>query len=250
MTSAEAAVLAWFTGNEPPVGMGEHKTDDLIKALVVVWPRWMFKIHNVTNTIIDDHYKAMKSVESADMHMSREQLFESLAFRRSLSRIKADIAKFKNYDKVQIRDRIRQVVGRERYYSRLRVDALAKRIDGIAEYTNLRIADPRSDYAGGALWVLDPTKETHTDDCLAMAGRVWSWATLRLVNPANRHPGCGCHLKKDPSLTHGVSKQAAPIGVLPPMVVPSWDMGALMPRPMTDVKFAAPNFHDLHRSTF
>jgi hypothetical protein len=149
-----------------------------------------------------------------------------------------------------MRDRVRAIIQRERHYSKLRIEALVKRIDGIVEYTNLRMADPRSDYQGGALWVLDDSKETHTADCLAMAGKVWSWAVLRLVNPANRHPGCGCHLEKDPSLTHGVSKQAAPIGVLPPVVETSWDMGVIAPRPMVDVQFSAPTFHDLHRSIF
>ena len=228
--------------------MGDFDTDELIRSLVVVWPEWMSKMHNATNAIITNSYKNIQDSEFADLHISRELVFEDMAYRRSLNRIRNDIQQFKNWKKNEMRERIRKVIQRERYYSRLRMKALVRRLDGIVEYTKLRSDDPRSDFEGGALWVIDPTKETHTDDCLAMAGKVWSWNVLRLVNPANRHPGCGCHLEPDPSLVHGVSGQAASIGVLPPIVEPSWDMGPVRSRPMVDVQFSPPNFRELYRS--
>lgn len=230
--------------------MGDFDTEDLVRSLILVWPEWMSKMHKATNAIITDHYKKIRDSEFADMHISRELYFEDLAYRRSLNRIRDDVRGFKDMDKSQIRDRIRKIIQRERYYSQLRVKALVKRLDGIAEYLRLRTNDPRSDFAGGALWVIDPTKETHTDDCVAMAGKVWSWNILRLVNPANRHPGCGCHLEADPSLIHGVEAQTAPVGILPPIVEPSWDMGPVRARPMADVQFIAPNYNDLFRSQF
>jgi hypothetical protein len=230
--------------------MGDFDTDELIRSLIVVWPEWMSKVHKATNAIIDNHYKKILQSEFADMHISRELVFEDIAYRRSLERIKADVRQFKYMDKFEMRERIRKVIRRERYYAKLRVDALVKRLDGITEYIKLRSQDPRSDFQGGALWVIDPTKQTHTDDCVAMAGRVWSWNVLRLVNPANRHPGCGCHLEPDPSLVHGVTGQTAPIGILPPVVDISWDMGPISPRPMTDVQFRPPSYRDLYRSQF
>ena len=248
MTSAEASVLAWFTGTEPPVGMGDFDTEELIRSLVVVWPEWMSKVHKATNAIIDSHYAKIRDSENADTHLARELVFEDLAYRRSLIRIRKDVNQFKDLDRNQMRERVQKVIHRERYYSKLRVNALVKRLDGIIEYIKLRSQDPRSDFGGGALWVLDPTKKTHTEDCLAMAGKVWSWNVLRLVNPANRHPGCGCHLEPDPSLIHGVSGQTAPIGILPAVADISWDMGPVSPRPMTDVQFQRPSYRDLYRS--
>jgi len=250
VTSAEASVLAWFTGTEPPVGMGDFETDELIRSLIVVWPEWMSRMHKATNAIITDHYKKIRDSEFADMHISRELVFEDIAYRRSLDRIKADVQQFKDFDRNDLRVRIQKIIQRERYYSQLRVKALVRRLDGIVQYIKLRTQDPRSDFSGGALWVIDPTKKTHTDDCVVMAGKVWSWNILRLVNPANRHPGCGCHLEPDPSLVHGVAAQTAPIGILPPIVDTSWDMGPVSPRPMTDVQFRPPSYKDLYRSQF
>jgi hypothetical protein len=46
----------------------------------------------------------------------------------------------------------------------------------------------------GGYWELG-NRKNHTADCLFMAGKNWSWKTLAVVNPANRHPGCGCTIK-------------------------------------------------------
>lgn len=47
------------------------------------------------------------------------------------------------------------------------------------------------DSPDGGFWMLGPRK-THTEDCKMMAGKNWSWQTLRKINPMNRHAGCGC----------------------------------------------------------
>jgi len=228
--------------------MGEAKTKDLIRALVVVWPKWMARIHAASTALINAQYGENLDDYSASAHKSRELLFEDAAYRNSLGRIQRDIVQLKSMDKIRLRDRIRDIVHRERYYNKLRLEALSRRLNGVFDHHKLRSEDPRSDYSGGALWVMDYSKETHTNDCVAMAGKVWSWAVLRYVNPTNRHPGCGCSLAPDPSLVHGVSGQAMPISILPAVAEPSWDMGLITPKPMIDIEYNPASFFSLHRS--
>jgi hypothetical protein len=46
----------------------------------------------------------------------------------------------------------------------------------------------------GAYWMIDPSRKTHTPDCLAMNGHAWSWKVLSIIRPSNRHFGCQCQL--------------------------------------------------------
>lgn len=241
MNAAEASILAWFTDREPPVGLGAVDPQQLVSALVVIWPEWMSRLHHTTNAIIEKKYKKIKDVNFGNLHMNRELLMEDLAYRRSLNRIRDDLAGAK-WSKTEIEQAIRKIIKRERYYSELRINALVHRVDSLVEYANLRSSDSRSDFEGGAEWVLDPAKKTHTEDCLAMAGKVWSWSVLRFVNPANRHPGCGCHLKPN--------FDREPLQEAPPEALPSWDMGPVSPKNMLSRDYTAPSFSTLHRSQY
>jgi len=249
VTSAEASVLAWFSGVDPPIGLDDFDNEKLVQALMVIWPEYMGKMHNASIAIIDNKSKLMQEPNFANRQMSREYKFETIAYKRSMIRIRRDLKAIMNTDKNEIKARISQIIKREKRFSNLRMASMIKRLDDSIQYENLRLDDPRTDFAGGALWQLDESKETHTADCLIMAGKVWSWNVLRYVNPANRHAGCGCTLKKDPSLVHGLESQSnSPIGVVPQGVEVGWDMGTLPARPMPDVKYQVPSFNDIFRS--
>lgn len=249
MNSAEASVLAWFVGADTPIGFDDFDTNKLIQALMVIWPEYMGKMHAASLAVIDNKRRQMKDPEFANRQAKREYDFETVAYRRSMARIRKSLKEMPRGDAQSVKNRISEIVKRERYYSNLRMSALIKRLNDSIDYERLRSEDPRSDYSGGALWVLDPSKDTHTADCLLMEGKVWSWRVLRVVNPANRHFGCGCRLKQDPSLTYGIEAQTnAPIGIIPTGVDPSWDMGELSARPMIDVKYQVPSFNDFYRS--
>lgn len=242
MNSAEAAVLAWFTDVEPPVGLGSLDAKSLASAIAVVWPEWMAKMHKATNALIDDYYRKIVDKEIGEIHMNRELMFESIAYKRSLARIREDLSVIYATNKSDLETKIKQTIKREKYYNKLRIEALVRRISMIVQHVNMRAADPRSDFDGGALWIMDMDKKTHTEDCLAMQGKVWSWSVLRFVNPANRHPGCGCHL--EPNF------EATPIITAPDEAPPGWDMGPVQAKPMTQVQFEKSTWNSLYRSQF
>jgi hypothetical protein len=77
----------------------------------------------------------------------------------------------------------------ERRYFRRHLSEAAWRMARNAEIVRLKEAGEP-----GAYWLMDNGLKTHTDDCLAMEGKVWPWSVLDVINPANRHPGCGCRL--------------------------------------------------------
>jgi 2'-5' RNA ligase len=85
--------------------------------------------------------------------------------------------------------RLRKLLATERRYLMLHIASSSNRLERTAELERLRETTD-----AGAYWHMDPTKKTHTADCVAMEGRVWPWRVLERVNPANRHPGCGCRL--------------------------------------------------------
>jgi hypothetical protein len=84
---------------------------------------------------------------------------------------------------------IERTLQKERRYGRLHLLAARRRVQLRVEEANVRALSP-----DGAYWLLDPTRRTHTVDCLAMAGKAWSWSVLSRISPANRHLQCGCQL--------------------------------------------------------
>lgn len=87
------------------------------------------------------------------------------------------------------REKGRKLVEMERGYLERHIEEAGWRMMREAEMSRLKRL--RED---GAYWLLDPNRRTHTTDCLAMEGRIWPWSVLERINPANRHPGCGCKL--------------------------------------------------------
>lgn len=83
----------------------------------------------------------------------------------------------------------RKAMAREARFERMRQAAVMRRVTLRLEEEWVREQSPE-----GAFWIMDPTKLTHTRDCLAMAGRAWSWAVLSRIRPSNRHSACGCRL--------------------------------------------------------
>jgi hypothetical protein len=86
-------------------------------------------------------------------------------------------------------ERLDKLEAQERRYLEQHIEMASWRMAREEEMAQVQRASPE-----GGFWLLDESKKTHTEDCLAMEGRVWSWDTLREVNPANRHPGCGCRI--------------------------------------------------------
>jgi hypothetical protein len=86
-------------------------------------------------------------------------------------------------------DKLRRLEKLERRYLEMHVQTASWRMDREAEMSRLKRLNE-----SGAYWLLDHGLKTHTPDCLAMEGRVWNWSVLEKINPANRHPGCGCRL--------------------------------------------------------
>jgi hypothetical protein len=78
---------------------------------------------------------------------------------------------------------------KEKRYRQQQVEEATRRTNRAQEMDHIRSISPV-----GATWVLGDKKH-HTPDCLAMAGYAWNWSVLAIVNPANRHPGCGCTLR-------------------------------------------------------
>jgi hypothetical protein len=86
--------------------------------------------------------------------------------------------------------RLATLESNERRYLRQHVEQASWRLSAEADMSRLKEqGEP------GAVWELNPGLREHTADCWAMAGKFWGWDVLDRINPANRHPGCGCKLK-------------------------------------------------------
>lgn len=84
---------------------------------------------------------------------------------------------------------VQALLERERYYARLRAEAMAARATAAVDRMVLRRESPT-----GAFWELDPDVIEHTAGCLILGGRFWPWAVLDRVHPP-RHAGCPCRLR-------------------------------------------------------
>jgi hypothetical protein len=120
--------------------------------------------------------------------LDREIQYELDFARRSAKRIVRSMEKASERGD-DLDDAFREALSREARFERMRQAAVQRRI-------TLRIQEEwvRSLSPEGAYWVIDPTKKTHTADCIAMAGKVWSWSVLAIIRPSNRHNLCGCTL--------------------------------------------------------
>jgi hypothetical protein len=123
-----------------------------------------------------------------DAMVELEERLDDIFIRRSSRRVAVTLQKAidRNEDVVEALDR---ALRRERRWSRIHAVAARRRVQLRVEEANVRALSPE-----GAYWLLDPTKQTHTPDCLAMAGKAWSWKVLSVIRPSNRHFQCGCEL--------------------------------------------------------
>ena len=137
------------------------------------------------------HAKAGVKRVVTDMRNVAEQKEQKLVkMGKTLATLtKPEAAEFVAEVKDALAARMVETVIRERTYSKMRTDAVARRLDLRVEEDGVRRSSPE-----GAYWVLDLTRRTHTKDCLAMANRAWSWRVLTVIRPSNRHLGCGCRL--------------------------------------------------------
>lgn len=79
---------------------------------------------------------------------------------------------------------------RERRYAEQRAVEMGRRLEKTTERVAVKRESPR-----GAFWHLGEASE-HTPECVAMAGKFWSWEALEVMRPPVG-PGCRCGLKAE-----------------------------------------------------
>lgn len=123
--------------------------------------------------------------------LARELLRDSTYLQRMRRRMRrgAKLVEDKHPEGPEREERMQGLMQLELRYLQQHAEAASWRMARDTEMREIRSQDDR-----GAYWLLDKGKRTHTPDCLAMAGKAWSWRVLESVNPGNRHPGCGCRL--------------------------------------------------------
>ena len=126
--------------------------------------------------------------ELVDAMVNLEAQLEDMFVANSTRRIALSIRKAVEREE-DVRDALERALRRERRYSSMRMIAARRRLQLRIEEANIKAISPE-----GAYWLLDVTKATHTADCLAMAGKAWSWKVLGVISPSNRHYQCGCTL--------------------------------------------------------
>lgn len=121
----------------------------------------------------------------------QERIYERRFVERSVRRVVADLKRSSDRgdDEAARAEVLRKALAREARFERMRQAAVERRVmEGVSE-ARVRAVSPE-----GAYWLLDPSKRTHTADCLAMANKAWTWDVLKVIRPSNRHNTCGCHL--------------------------------------------------------
>ena len=222
---------AWLIASLAAIGAAQHYAKDdsdrntLVRALMLLlrkhWRVWMAEQSRAVHRLIVEEFASLNIKQHfKKQHIAREMEFERLMRLNSLDRIQENFQALSNIPISEWTARIRMIIAKERHYDDLHIKAMERRLRLSKQHLLLRLTDGRSDLDGGALWVLDRTKKEHTVDCSIMAGNVWSWAILRYINPANRHLGCGCQLRK-------ASRNIMPRNYFPVGVDTGWDMGLI-----------------------
>src|SRR4051812_5245268 len=117
--------------------------------------------------------------------LAREEKLDAIYLRRARQRLAA----INRLPPTRRRDRARKLIDREMTYLGQHIEQATRRITRDVEFFELRDSG-----ATHAYWVLDPRLRNHTTDCRVMEGHVWPMSVLKVVNPSNRHAGCGCRL--------------------------------------------------------
>lgn len=127
----------------------------------------------------------------AEHERRRERTFQ----RRQLARVRRDLPRVMAITNERVRRRrLEGLVGRERHYTRLRLDAIAGRAAGVANSLNVEAASPQ-----GCVWQLGRT-QNHTAGCLLLHGHALTWRELRaagFIPPLHLHCDCGLHVLPD-----------------------------------------------------
>lgn len=131
------------------------------------------------------------NVDQVQAFIEEELRWEETFVRRSARRIgkSLDDAVKRNVSDEELQRIYRKALDRERRFNMMRQQAANRRLTLRIEEAQVQAISPE-----GAYWLIDPALRTHTSDCLAMAGKLWSWEILRRIRPSNRHAQCGCRL--------------------------------------------------------
>lgn len=121
----------------------------------------------------------------ADEEMARERLFAA----KSRTRIAAALPDILEIaDPASRRAALEALLARERRIIKQREDAMRLRTTGTVEQRRVEQESPE-----GGFWKLSEHAQTHTPDCLAMAGKVWPHSILRIYHPP-LHGACPCSI--------------------------------------------------------
>jgi hypothetical protein len=134
---------------------------------------------DLAGTLLEERY---------ELERERDEEFLSRMESRLRRKIEAAVGD-PNLTATEKAHKARVALDAEKRYFRRHLSEAAWRMARNAEMIRLKEAGE-----SGAYWLMDKGLKSHTTDCLAMEGRVWPWTVLDVVNPANRHPGCGCKL--------------------------------------------------------
>lgn len=121
--------------------------------------------------------------------MAREMLRDAAYLENARRRLTEAVSQANALPGPMRREKLDQAKRAEMRYLKMHIEAAGHRMMREAEAA--RIFETEDE----AYWQLGDRK-THTPDCLRMAGRVWKREVLERVNPANRHAGCGCRLRR------------------------------------------------------
>lgn len=190
-----AAVAA--AGGYAAIQVAGYTYESLRVALVALFrPLAVARVYYIAQTLRQNYTDSLPTgpepfTEMIEELFEREAIYERIFVERSTRRIVADLerSKLDGDTPEQRRTVLEGAIARELRFERMRQLAVRHRIMAGVSEARVRAISPE-----GAYWRMDPTKKTHTADCLAMNGKAWSWSVLAVIRPSNRHHQCGCVL--------------------------------------------------------
>lgn len=184
---AAAAAVGVGAAGLAQAGLTFESLEKALDALRRFWTRTRLQNEAWLLSTMKDHAPLGDLHQAAADENARERTFQAKAhvrFKAAMSRALAEP------DQAERARRVKVALDAEKRYARQRQEEMARRAVAAVDRAALRRLSPQ-----GAFWKLDPTKKTHTPECVAMAGKLWPWAALDahyFWPPV--HGGCGCSL--------------------------------------------------------
>lgn len=165
----------------------DETVDAAVSALRRFWTKVRLRNEEWLRKTFEGNAPSGDIAQAVDDESAREYEFQTKAQVRFKDRMAKALG---NPDPKKRAQAVKTAIANERRYAVMRQEEMARRNVAAVDRAALRRASPQ-----GAFWKLDPTKKTHTAECVAMAGKVWPWQALdrwRFWPPLGG--GCGCSL--------------------------------------------------------